>query len=191
MTKRRLAEIVFLTIGIALVTVLLHFGLRKFLHICYPNAFEDEVLACAKEYDLDPSLLMAVIYTESHFDAEAQSVVGATGLMQLMEETFEWAQIRAGIPEEERLASDQLTDPKVNIRYGSYVLYLLKEEFPNEDTALAAYNAGIGNVRDWLQNSDYSDDGILLKAIPFTETEEYVKRVRAAQTMYRQLYAYP
>ena len=191
MTKRRLTEIVLLLIGVALVTVLLHFGLRKFLRICYPNTFEEEVLACAEKYELDPSLLMAVIHTESHFDANARSAAGATGLMQLMEETFAWAQTRAGIPEEEQLGSDQLTNPAINIRYGSYVLYLLKEEFTDEDTVLASYNAGIGNVREWLQNGDYSDDGRTLKSIPFTETETYVKRVRAAQAMYRRLYAYP
>lgn len=191
MTKRRLAEILLLLIGVVLVTILLHFVLRKFLRICYPNAFEEEVLACAEKYELDPSLLMAVIHTESHFDASARSAAGATGLMQLMEDTFKWAQTRAGIPEEMQLGSDQLTNPAINIQYGSYVLYLLKEEFSDEDVALASYNAGIGNVRDWLQNSAYSDDGTALKDIPFTETKEYVKRVRAAQTMYRRLYAYP
>ena len=187
---RRLIEIVALAVCLVMSCVLLHHSYRKYLRTCYPNPFEELVLSCAEEYRFDPSLLMALIYTESHFEAEAQSSVGAKGLMQLMDSTFEWAQIRLETPEDARLDPVQLYDPAVNIRYGSYVLYLLREEFTTEDTVLAAYNAGIGTVREWLQDTAYSDDGKSLRKIPYPETNDYVKRVRAAQDMYRRLYAY-
>lgn len=189
--RRDLVEGLLLISGIVLAALLLHQAYRKYMSTCYPNYYEEQVLACAEEYSLSPSLLMAVIYVESHFETDARSSAGATGLMQLTDSTFEWAQIRLGIPKEQHLSPDQLCDPTINIQYGSYVLRILGEEFPVEDTVLAAYNAGIGNVREWLADMRYSEDGKFLKVIPFTETREYVQRVRAAQKMYQRLYAYP
>lgn len=187
---RRAVEIGCLALAFCAAVWLLGGGIRRYLCRFYPDQYGAQVTAAAEENGLSPSLLMGMIYTESHFDPTAHSSAGAVGLMQLTASTFDWAQMRRHIPEDERLSPDLREDPDINIRYGSYVLALLREEFPEEDTALAAYNAGIGHVREWLSDSRYSADGVTLTQIPFEETREYVRRVRAAQEMYRRLYGY-
>ena len=72
--------------------------------------------------------------------------------------------------------------------YGVMVLSLLREEFSDPQTLLAAYNAGIGNARKWLTDPEYSDDGVTLKSIPFPETAKYVEKIPIAEDMYRELY---
>ena len=131
-------------------------------------------------------MIYALIRTESEFDPDAVSSAHAMGLMQLTEDTFRWAQSRS--PEAESIPEEALFDPETNIRYGVMVLSLLREQFSDTGVLLAAYNAGIGNVRKWLADPTYSDDGSTLKAIPFPETAAYVEKIPAAQEMYRELY---
>ena len=130
--------------------------------------------------------MYAVIRTESGFDPQAVSSADARGLMQLTADTLDWAVSKS--PGAEPVGGEDLFRPEVNIRYGVYVLKLLGEQFKEPDTVLAAYNAGMGNVRRWLKDPAYSQDGETLTAIPFEETRNYVQRVRDAQAMYRELY---
>ncbi|MBQ5841332.1 MAG: transglycosylase SLT domain-containing protein, partial [Clostridia bacterium] len=68
---------------------------RQYLRAIYPVAYSDSVLAAAAEYGIAPSLIYAVIHTESHFKTDARSSAGAKGLMQLTDSTFQWALKRA------------------------------------------------------------------------------------------------
>ena len=81
-----------------------------------------------------------------------------------------------------------LYDPEINIKMGCWYLNNLIEQFGNVDTALAAYNAGSGNVRQWLQDSEYSKDGETLYNIPFAETKKYVDKIKVNYKMYQYLY---
>ena len=179
--------LLWLLVAIVLVTVGLRMVVPRVLRAAYPDTYRVEVLAAAEEYDLPPSLIFAIIHTESGFDPAARSKAGAVGLMQITEPTLEWALMRGG----EESAVVSLTDPTFNIRIGSRVLKLLGEQFENEDTVLAAYNGGMGNVGAWLSDSRYSADGVTLHTIPFEETANYVKKVRFAQKMYQKLYDLP
>ena len=80
-----------------------------------------------------------------------------------------------------------LTDAQ-NIEIGTKYLAWLYLQFENWDTVYAAYNAGIGNVLEWLEDPEYSDDGKTLKYIPFAETRNYVRSVKAASDTYLRLY---
>lgn len=162
----------------------LRHGYHHYMTAIYPTDYQQEVEAAAGEFGISPSLVFAVIHTESQFDAAAVSSAGAKGLMQLTNDTFQWALRRAG--DSGRFTEEDLFDPVVNIRYGVYVLSLLREQFKSADTVLAAYNAGQGRVREWLQ--ELSTDGIHLDTIPYPETAKYVERVRQAQRQYQQLY---
>ncbi|MCI8553596.1 MAG: lytic transglycosylase domain-containing protein [Clostridiales bacterium] len=184
--KRGLLPLFILLAVVALEFFLLRAGYRKYMQAVYPVGYTELVHACAEEYGFPPSLIFAVIRTESEFDPSAVSSAGARGLMQMTENTFEWAQRRAAV--EQELTSDQLFDPEISVRYGVYVLSLLRERFENTNTLLAAYNAGMGNAAKWLGDSRYSEDGVTLKRIPFEETREYVEKVRDAQSMYQELY---
>ncbi|MBP3936235.1 MAG: lytic transglycosylase domain-containing protein [Clostridia bacterium] len=154
--------------------------------VLYPATYRETVEAEATQHGISPSLVMAVIHTESHFDPEAVSSAGARGLMQVTPLTLEWTQMRSEALRE--LTKEDLFEAEKNIRVGVYVLALLGESFSDTETVLAAYNAGIGTVSEWLEDDAYSADGETLHTIPYPETAEYVKKVTAAQKKYQAIY---
>ena len=144
----------------------------------YPLEYEHIVRGHAHQYDLDAALLAAVIYRESKFDADARSSSGAIGLMQLLPSTAEGiAQLTGG----SRFEVDDLYDPEINVRYGSFYLRRLLQKYGDVRLALAAYNAGLANVFEWV--ADGRED------IPFPETREFVENVLEAREVYERAYA--
>ena len=143
----------------------------------YPLRYPAIVRGHAKQYDLDPALLAAVIYSESRFRPHVRSAQGAIGLMQLLPDTAQGIAVHTG---GSRFRVDDLYNPELNIRYGSWYLRHLEEKYRDERTALAAYNAGQENVDEWRR------DG---KGIAFAETRHYVKRVEQLKTLYRRGYS--
>lgn len=181
-----LPRLVALVIALVLGLVGMHFARKVYDRYSYPLEYQELVTSYARKRDLEPSLVYAVIRCESGFDPEAQSNVGAKGLMQLMDETFEWAQMRDGVRDYEN--PSRLFEPEMNIRYGTLVLRLLLDEFGSTENAVAAYHAGWGNVKQWLADGAYSQDGRTLSRIPFSDTRAYVQKVLHAQEKYRELY---
>ena len=152
---------------------------------CHPLEYVDIVESCAKEYTIPKELIYAVIKTESDFKSDAVSNKGAIGLMQITPDTFDWLCMKNSDSDSD---PDRLYKPEVNIRYGTLYLDMLYSEFDGDmKTALAAYNAGPNNVRKWLENPDFSKDGVLTD-IPFEETRDYVESVADAMETYRKLY---
>lgn len=185
-SKRTFAIIIILIISIVLgfaIDALWDF-IEKETH---PDDFKSYVKTYAAEYNVPEYVIFAVIETESGFDKNAESSVGARGLMQMMPSTFKWLTGPDHLGE--KLGADKLYEPEVSIKYGTYYLnYLYKKFDYNWDTAFAAYNAGEGNVSKWLDDKNYSDgDGNLTK-IPFKETESYVKKVNDNIEIYKKLY---
>lgn len=142
----------------------------------YPLRYEPIVRAHARNYRLDPALLAAVIYTESRFDARAESSAGALGLMQLLPQTAEGIATRTGGG---AFVVGDLYDPELNVRYGSWYLRNLLDRYGDERTALAAYHAGRGNVDRWRKQ------GV---GIQFPETRGYVEDVERAKRVYARAY---
>lgn len=169
-------------VGLAFVW---HIGYTRYMRAAYPLKYRAQVEQYAAQSDVSPSLVYAVIKSESGFNPNAVSRIGARGLMQLTPETFWWVQ---GNSNPSTLSDDALFDPAVNIRYGTLVLKRLLQEFGREDTALAAYHAGRANVKKWLKDSRYSTDGHTISHIPFADTRAYVKRVIETQNTYAALY---
>ena len=132
--------------------------------------------AHSRNYDLDPALLAAVIYQESRFRADARSRAGAVGLMQLLPSTAMGIAIRTGGT---RFRVSDLYDPEINVRYGCWYLRHLLDRYEDEQTALAAYNAGQANVDRWRREG---------RGIQFAETRDYVARVDELKDIYRELY---
>lgn len=150
----------------------------------YPIKYSEIVESCAREYGVPREMVYAVIHTESNFDETALSSVGAKGLMQIIDETNEWIAFRTG----EDAMTDRIFEPSLNIRRGTWLLSYLYEEFGAWEEALAAYNAGLGRVRGWLDDPAISSDGVKLDRIPIGETSLYVERVIKAAEKYRELY---
>lgn len=153
----------------------------------YPQKYAEQVEKYSSEFGVDEALIYAVIYTESGFREEVESSAGAIGLMQLMPSTFEWLQ--GHLAGDLLYTTDDLKNPDINIRYGTYLIsYLLDRYSGDTGTALAAYNAGVANVDNWLEDSSYSADGVTLSTIPYSETDRYVKRIEDAYDIYRAVY---
>ena len=176
MSKLFKAFLAVLAIVIAILGII--GGYETSLRIKYPVAYSDIIVKYANQNDLDPFLVMAVIKVESNFVPEAHSGF-AGGLMQLTEETAEWNAREMGV------TYDDYMDPETNIMLGCHYLRHLIDVYVNIDTALAAYNGGMGNVNSWLKDSRYSDDGVSLKYIPFTETRNYVDKVNTSWEHYK------
>ena len=142
----------------------------------YPLRYEQIVRGHARNYRLDPALLAAVIYQESKFRADAESESGAIGLMQLRPDTAKGIAIRTG---GSRFRTSDLYNPEINVRYGSWYLRHLLNRYGDEQTALAAYNAGQRNVDTWRAEG---------KGIQFSETRAYVDRVEDLKGVYHHAY---
>lgn len=189
--KARRIRLIVTTIAVVVVAALcvaaLRWGFDRFSKTAYPLPYQEYVEQYAADYDVAPSLIYAVMVTESSFDPEAVSSAGAIGLMQLTADTFDWARMRMGTADN-GMTVDDLYTPAVNIQHGTYVLSLLREDFESTATMLAAYNAGRTTVLEWLQDERYSTDGKILHDIPINETRQYVLKVLQTQETYQQLY---
>jgi len=152
----------------------------------YPFSYRQEICYYSNRYQLDPSLVAAVIKVESGFQPEALSPKGARGLMQIMPSTAEWIAEMKGI---ETHCVDMLYNPSYNLHLGTWYLSYLLERFDYDlPKALAAYNGGQGQVKKWIEEDVWDGNQHTVKNIPFKETREYVRKVQWAHYRYEQIY---
>jgi soluble lytic murein transglycosylase len=152
--------------------------------VLLPLRHDDIIRQQAEDKGLDPALIAGVIFAESHF-RDQTSHAGAKGLMQLMPDTADYIAQKSGGT---RFVQGDLADPQVNIAYGSwYLRHLLDKYDGREVLALAAYNAGQGNVDEWVANA--AGTHLTPTDIPFAETRHYVAKVLDARDDYRREYA--
>ncbi len=176
-----------LAVLVLLVCVLLFSCCRQNIsEIAFPRKYAAWVEQYAQENDLPQDLVYAIVYCESGFDPKAVSSVGARGLMQLMEPTFDWVKDR--LEGEEQAQYDDMFDPKTNLKYGCRLVGLLLEEYETVPNALCAYHAGWGMARQWLDDPQYSPDGENIENIPYKDTAHYVDKVMRTAEIYRRLY---
>ena len=151
------------------------------LFLCCFAAFPRPYRGIVEQSGLSPALVYAVMKAESNFKESAVSSAGAVGLMQLLPSTAQFIAERSGIP----FLPERLFDGEYNTRLGcAYLAYLL-ERF-EEETALAAYNAGEGTVQGWLSDPRCSEDGRTLFQIPYAETRRYLKKI----SFFRKIYGF-
>ena len=152
---------------------------RTLEEVTLPLQHEDIIRQQAAEKHVPADLIAAVIYAESKFRDQTSSA-GARGLMQLTPAT---AQHIANVSHGINFKVDDLSNPDVNIRYGTFYLHYLIQKFgDNEIAALAAYNAGETNVAAWGGSSLRLDD------IAFPETRDYVENVLEKRDEYARHY---
>ncbi|MGE5220589.1 MAG: tetratricopeptide repeat protein [Chloroflexota bacterium] len=153
----------------------------------FPLAFWDLIQQKAREREIDPYLVLALIRQESLFDARARSPAAALGLMQLIPPTAARVAKQLGLaaPSQERLY-----EPEVNLTLGTqYLKDLLQRYSNNWYKALAAYNAGEAAVDRWEKELATDDIEEFVERIPYVETRGYVKLVMRNHRIYKRLYA--
>ena len=150
----------------------------------YKLEYTEYVKKYANEYNVDEYLIYAIIKAESNFEPNAESHRGAQGLMQLMYSTAEDISKRIGI----ELNGDNILEPDININLGTKYISMLIQKYNNINLALAAYNAGSGNVDGWIEKGTLKSDGSDIENVPFTETNNYVRKILRDYEIYKNVY---
>jgi len=149
----------------------------------FPMPFRAELLARAKEAELDPAYVYGLIRQESRFVTDARSHVGASGLMQLMPATARWTARKIGVA----YTPDRITDRDTNLRIGIGYLKIVLDTFEGSQAmAAAAYNAGPNRPRRWREGP-WLEPAAWAENIPFNETRDYVKKVLSNAGIYASL----
>lgn len=162
--KQRREEILknkkLLIVIIIILVILVFLGIfkDKILRIIYPKTYKEVVSIYAEEYSVEENLIFAVIKAESNFNPQAISNRGAVGLMQLMEETAKDVAQKSQMDIDTQNIKDELLKVDNNINIGTKYLQALLERYQNKEVALAAYNAGIGNVDNWIEQGIIKKD---------------------------------
>jgi soluble lytic murein transglycosylase len=167
-------------VGLAVVIFVLPFFKKTIREVTLPLRHEDIIRQQARDKGVDASLIAAVIYAESKFE-DRTSNAGARGLMQITPDTAKTIEKLSGGT---TFVFDDLANPELNIRYGTFYLrHLLSRYGGNEAAALAAYNAGPGKADAW------GGGALTVARIAIPETRAYVETVLAKQREYRRTYA--
>ena len=147
----------------------------------FPMPLKDTVLRRTKEIQLDPAYVYGLIRQESRFIMDAKSVVGASGLMQVMPATAKWTAKKIGMT---NFQANQINDHEINLAIGTGYLKLVLDDFDGSmPLAAAAYNAGPSRSRNW-RKGPVLEAAIWAENIPFNETRDYVKKVLSNTTNY-------
>lgn len=157
-------------------------GLKRWSH---PMVYGREIRQAYRFYGLSPSLMLALIRTESAYQADIMSASNARGLMQLLPATAN--KVADALGEEPPGALD-LFDPAVNIRYGSWYLKALTDGFGSVELALAGYNGGPYNIKSLILAKEGMPLDIFIETISFEETSRYVKRITESRYIYEMVY---
>lgn len=154
--------------------------------LVYPIHYYDVIKDNALDWNNDPVIILSIIREESYFNPEIRSVVGASGLMQLMPGTAREAANMAGIS---FIGENMLFDPEINIKLGNIYYSRLRRTLANKDIlAVLAYNGGIGSVSRWSESLDYVDVDDFVEQIPYPETQNYLKKVYRSYWNYLRVY---
>ena len=185
--RRRLAAVVVVALLGAICAALVSgLGEQAVREITLPLKHDDIIRQQASDKGLDAALIAAVIYEESRF-RDQTSRAGARGLMQITPDTADFIANHSG---GYRFKQSDLATPQINISYGSYYLrYLIDHYGGSETLAVAAYNAGLGNVDRWVARAGGASAFRSAEHIPFPETRAYVENVLERRGEYRDNYA--
>lgn len=160
----------------------------KIQRIFYPKSYEEFVSMYSDEYGVDENLVFAVIKAESNFQEDAVSHKDALGLMQIMKETAEDVARKYNIEIDFNNSEREILNVQNNIKIGTKYLAVLLEKYKNIEVAVAAYNAGIGTVDNWIEKGIIKSDGSDIENIPYKETNNYVRKILRNYKIYQDLY---
>ncbi len=149
----------------------------------FPLKDYDIISSYADANGLKRETVCAIINVESGFNPNAVSNKGASGYMQLMEQTANWGIETLGIEDK---TYDDIFEPELNIAIGTWYFSNLCRQFGSENLAIISYNAGSGNVTKWLKTYNFNEEETL-KNIPFKETKNYYFKIKINEFVYKYL----
>ncbi|MDJ0657931.1 MAG: transglycosylase SLT domain-containing protein [Crocosphaera sp.] len=156
---------------------------EKYWQALFPFPYYNTIIDWSQRRQLNPLLVTSLMRQESRFEKEIKSPVGATGLMQVMPATGEW------VANKINLQDYSLTDPDDSINLGTWYLNYTHSKYSNNSLlAIASYNAGPGNVSQWVKRYRVSDPDVFVEKIPFRETKGYVESVFGNYWNYLRIY---
>lgn len=175
--------IVFMLVVILLIVIMI--SKNNILRIFYKDNYREFVEQYADKYNVDKYLIFAVIKVESNFEEKAISNAGAKGLMQIIDTTATEIAEMIDINLEDE---NSLLNPKINVELGAKYISILSSKYDNINLAMAAYNAGSGNVDKWIEQGILKEDGSDIENIPFKETNNYVRKILRDYNIYKEIY---
>ena len=182
--KKNKLLLLFILIILVIIIISILIELKKYMiQKMYSKEYSEYVEKYSKEYEVDENLIYAMIKAESNFNTTAISNKNAQGLMQLMYSTAE--EIAESINLE--LTEENIFEPEINIQIGTKYISNLLQKYECVEIALAAYNAGSGNVDKWIKNGTIKADGSDIENIPYKETNTYVRKIMRDYEIYKEL----
>ena len=188
MIKNKYKIIIGTVIVVLIIAILFVLFKDKLLKMLYPKTYSEIVSVYAEEYDVEENLIYAVIKAESNFESQAVSNKDAIGLMQIVEETAVDVAKKNNIEINTENIEEEILDIDNNINIGTKYLSTLLTQYGNIEVALAAYNAGIGTVNNWIDKQIIQADGSDIENIPYKETNNYVRKILRDYHIYNELY---
>ncbi len=158
----------------------------EILRVIFPVEYWPLLQRYAKERNLDPYVVAALVAQESNFDAQVRSHANAYGLMQIIPSTGRSYARKLGV---RPFSTRRLTEAEVNVRLGTQIFADSIRKFGGVHFALAAYNAGDSRVVAWQREKPGLPQDEFIDDIPFPETQNYVKRILGTAEDYRTLYS--
>lgn len=177
---KKLLIVLVAIISIIIVAICIN---KLMIKTLYKKEYSEYVSKYSQEYDVDENLIYALIKVESNFEVNAKSNKEAKGLMQLMYSTAKEVALQNGI----QLTEESILEPDININIGTKYISTLLKKYECIEIALAAYNAGSGNVDKWIEKGTIKADGSDVENIPFKETNYYVRKIMRDYKIYSEL----
>ena len=188
MLKNKYKIIIGTVIVVLIIAILFVLFKDKLLKMLYPKTYSEIISVYAEEYDVEENLIYALIKAESNFESQAVSNRDAIGLMQIVEETAVDVAKKNNIEINTENIEEEILDIDNNINIGTKYLSTLLTQYGNIEVALAAYNAGIGTVNNWIEKRVIKADGSDIENIPYKETNNYVRKILRDYRIYNELY---
>lgn len=178
--KARAIKTLFLITFLVIIVIVI----RKIIsNNTYKIEYKEYVTESASSYGVEEALIYSIIKNESGFNEKATSVSNAQGLMQIMYSTAQEVSKKNNI----ELNEEKILNPEINIKIGTIYISNLISKYKNLELALAAYNAGSGNVDKWITQGIINDDASNIENIPYKETNLYVRKVIRDYKIYKKI----
>lgn len=189
-------KIAIIITGVIVILLLLFLGIREGINFQYRNQykkqFKAEVAKYTSKYNIEEDLIYAIIKTKSDFNNNITFDDGSKGLMKISESNFIWVkdEISKKYPRDSfDISFENMLNPHFNIQYGGYLIYYYLQEFKDLETALVAYEVGLDQTKQWLNDSNLSKNcKLIISKLPNESTKNFVENVINTKKMYKKIY---